>query len=602
MFHIIKAIIFASFFIYSKGNGNSKEIYDECNLDPIDIVFVMHNSNTITQSEFEIGLEAANNFTNNLDIGSDPLQSRIGFVLFDSDASVEFQLNEYLNNEQIEDAIYNLINKYGGNGTNIAYAMDVAINQVFEHPVRYNTPSVIIIITDQTDTSDVLNENELANLFNIHIYAIGIGQSINTEQLTTATGDSSRVYLTENYTQLFDVLFQLCQDLVKIIPTESATTIVSSTIAPSTTTVYSEPEHQPHSCGCDRDFDFYSAWLDIIFVLDTSSGVQDEDITTMKYLLQHLAMTIRIGSAGANDKKYSRVAIINTGDTADRYADWRRYASGIDLFHGVDVLKPVGGDYNVQAGLAEAQKLIDEERSRGERLNVQKVVVLFSSVIIDCRQQSNEICRLVSVMEGEKTTIITIAIKLNGQNYPLITIGSPCNQLQINDNINKEVLKSLCFANCYCLDPYTQFVNVNDGCIKYGECVYVQGMALSYDGAAMTCSMENSTISDILSSDKDIFLKELHVAAGFFPFWVGIRRLDGQFKYENGNLVDVNDYRNWCTERGQNEQGSGDCVYENQCEGFRTAWFNQNCGFVTPTHYFSCQKQSCSVKNYCDFD
>ncbi|VDD96516.1 unnamed protein product [Enterobius vermicularis] len=230
--------------------------------------------------------------------------------------------------------------------------------------------------------------------------------------------------------------------------------------------------------------------------------------------------------------------------------------------------KQTGGQgVDVQKGLELAQDMITKEQEAKRRLNVRKVVVLITTESIDCRRQQTKflknkatdtethvICQLVSIME----------------------------------------------TNCYCLDDYTQLTKNTDNCAKYAECYRVNSFSLPQNMAQTTCGEVGGTLPNIVGSEKEEFINELHKTAGFFPFWIdGTCTSADTCRYSDNSLVK---YKNWCTAKKQPNFGNGNCVYEDQCVGFNVGWFTGSCDDFMTDRFFTCQVPACSVNHYCDYN
>ncbi|VDD96888.1 unnamed protein product [Enterobius vermicularis] len=380
----------------------------------------------------------------------------------------------------------------------------------------------MILITDGEDSTNVRVEHILAWENDIEVYALGVTNAVNYEELVNATGDPSKVLSVSNYEGLASALRNVCQ-----------------TINPP------EPVPVSTTCGCDKvsQMKQNNYWLDMIFVIDTSDGVSSQDFVWAKV-----------------------IADLETRSSAEM----------IGIIKNKFVCQG-GQEVDVQKGLELAHDMILREEKARRRLNVKKVVVLLSTRSTDCHlnkakllkskiadNETRVICQLVSVMESEMTTIIAGGVRLVGtEEYPYIDITTKCNTLENNRDMSKQMMRALCRANCYCPDDYTQLTKNSDNCVKYAECYHVNSFSLPQQMAKSTCEELGGTLPNIVSSEKEEFINELHKTAGFFPFWTDATCLTAE-----------------------------NCSY--------TGWFTGSCDDFMTDRFFTCQVPACSVERYCE--
>uniref|UniRef100_A0A0N5AJ40 C-type lectin domain-containing protein n=1 Tax=Syphacia muris TaxID=451379 RepID=A0A0N5AJ40_9BILA len=187
-------------------------------------------------------------------------------------------------------------------------------------------------------------------------------------------------------------------------------------------------------------------------------------------------------------------------------------------------------------------------------------------------------------------TFITVALKEPGAaKYPLIDIASECNTFPADSHVNENLLRAFCRANCFCKDGFTQLSLGDDGCRKYGECYRVNFLPLSYNAASSACKEIGGRLPDASFEEKDNFIKDLHVSAKFFPFWIS-QRCDSflSCNADRNYSIASNSYVNWCS-TSYPDFSQGNCVYEDRCNEAVTGWFNADCNDITTNRFFACQ-------------
>uniref|UniRef100_A0A9J2PY28 VWFA domain-containing protein n=1 Tax=Ascaris lumbricoides TaxID=6252 RepID=A0A9J2PY28_ASCLU len=396
-----------------------------CEPGPIDLVLVVDESNSV-KADFQ--------------------DSRVGMVLFNDVARVGFPLTTYATNFDVTTAILGM--NFNGGISNIAAGMHTAMTESSERGVQ----RVMVIITDGMDITDVGTEHALASKNNINTYVLGIGEEQGYEEMVKAAGDPSRLYDASNFTQLRDVIDEVCNERVT---------------------------HGPRECGCN----YRNTWLDLIFIVDSSKGVNEQDF----------------------------------------YASFDKNVDAAEAMRSVKYLK--SDQVNLRDALVKAQNIIADE----QRPNVQKVVVIFSSKDEPCYYQQSmkaaklvdeNACRIAANLRENNNIILTVRLKFDGtERFPILKIASDCYSLDFDINFSQNFINAICRANCYCLKPYVQFT---DQCTEYGECVYQHGQPLGYLTARQTCSTYNATIADVLSKEKDIFLSNMQEKLSYNPYWIGV--------------------------------------------------------------------------------
>ncbi|VDK17920.1 unnamed protein product [Anisakis simplex] len=450
-----------------------------CKDAPVDLVIVMDESGSIGYQNYETALDAVAGLTERLHIGTTQQDSRVGMVLFDQLGYVNFGLDKYTTNSDVASEIRK--STYSAGGTDIAAGMHTALTEVFAKVPNRDVRKVMIVITDGEDSSDVAAERAIAEKNDIITYAIGIGEGINSAELVRAAGDPKRVYTFANYDALAGAIDQLCTSIV---------------ITPA-----------PRGCKCNTT----DTWLDLIFVIDSSKAVNKQDFMAVRNLaaafIQSIPVSQEIG-------KFSRVGIINMGDQAQVVGELTSYNTTDQAANAMRNMPYLNSNQaNLRDALNKATNMLDSDHDH--RKNVQNVVVLFSSVNEPCDYQGyrklrmkvvdHNPCRIAAHLRENNNIILTVGLKYDGtEKYPVLNVGSDCYKLNFDEHFPENFTNAICRANCYCLPPYVQFT---DKCTEYGECVYQQGQPLDFFTAELTCQNYNATMIDVLSAEKDLFIR-----------------------------------------------------------------------------------------------
>ncbi|VDK56554.1 unnamed protein product [Anisakis simplex] len=484
-------------------------------------------------------------------------------VLFDGQGHVAFGLDEYTNNSDVASEIRK--SAYSEGGTDIAAGMHTALTEVFAEVSNRDVRKVMIVITDGDDNSNVTAERAVAEENDIITYAVGVGEGTDHNKLIEVAGNPKRVYTFDNYDALASAIDQLCTDIV---------------ISPA-----------PRGCKCNTAH----TWLDLIFVIDSSKAVNKQDFMAVRNFaaafIQSIPVSQEIG-------KFSRVGIINMGDQAQVVGELTSYNTTDQAANAMRNMPYLNSNQaNLRDALNKATNMLDSDHDH--RQNVQNVIVLFSSVNEPCNYQGysrllmkfvdHNPCRIAAQLRQNNNIILTVGLKYDGiEKYPVLNVGSDCYKLNFDAQLPENFVNAICRANCYCLPPYVQFT---DKCTEYGECVYQQDQPLDFLTAELTCQNYNATMIDVLSAEKDLFIRDMQ-GTRYSPYWIGAQYSNNQYKWATGIELDTDGYKNWAS--GEPDIKKGECVYEN-INGNQSGWFSDRCDYFMPTHYFVCQKKSCML-------
>lgn len=123
--------------------------------------------------------------------------TRVGVVVYSTNSTAVFTLNQYASPERVEEAIDNIV--YPSGGTYSGKALYQTANKLFDDAVvRDNVPKVLVLLTDGVSTDDVIQPATLLNKKDVIVFVLGIGENINYSQLTQiAYGQSEHVFKSE---------------------------------------------------------------------------------------------------------------------------------------------------------------------------------------------------------------------------------------------------------------------------------------------------------------------------------------------------------------------------------------------------------------------
>lgn len=165
----------------------------ECSAAPSDIVFVIDSSTSVGENNFKKVLNFIKNFLSEAQIGPEFVQ--VGILLYSTDVSIQFHLNDYKEKGDVFAAIDRI--KYSYGSTNTAGGIEAMRRNMFTHDNgdRPNAKNIAFVVTDGVSNINAyktMDEAKKARAEDIHIYAIGIGLDETTELRALASEPAAK--------------------------------------------------------------------------------------------------------------------------------------------------------------------------------------------------------------------------------------------------------------------------------------------------------------------------------------------------------------------------------------------------------------------------
>ena len=126
--------------------------------------------------------------------------TRVGVIQYASSVNIEFNLNEFTDEESLRDAIAGI--SYMGGGTDTERALQVMGNQSFlvengARPAGQGSPRVAVVITDgQSQGAERVGAAaDKAREMDIVIFAIGVTNNVNVDELNAIANKPNETYV-----------------------------------------------------------------------------------------------------------------------------------------------------------------------------------------------------------------------------------------------------------------------------------------------------------------------------------------------------------------------------------------------------------------------
>ena len=168
----------------------------DCGGKPADIYFVIDSSSSIMEHNFRKMLSFVNSVINLFDIGPD--RTRIGVVLFSDDINPLIQLDNIYSKSALRQKIKNAPYLEGGTrtGATLQYIRKRGFGQ---ERARRHVAHIAILLTDgqSEDMEETIREAKLAHKQGIYLFAVGIGDQIDRQELRTIASTPSEDFMFE---------------------------------------------------------------------------------------------------------------------------------------------------------------------------------------------------------------------------------------------------------------------------------------------------------------------------------------------------------------------------------------------------------------------
>ncbi|XP_036446136.1 LOW QUALITY PROTEIN: collagen alpha-6(VI) chain [Colossoma macropomum] len=253
---LLSVFILASCFLSS---GAQKTVCTEEAL--ADIVFLVDGSWSIGTENFQRIREFLFTLVDSFDLGPDKV--RIGLVQYSNSPRTEFNLNSYESKQEVLDYITNL--PYMGGGTKTGLGLDFLLKNHFREEAgsraKMGVTQIAVVITDGQSQDNVEAHAQEMKRRGIVLYAIGIKDADMEQLKEIATKPHDKhIYSVSDFTALQGI----SQGFIHVLCT---------TVEEAKRQVSEVPQ------GCKANL------ADIVFLVDGSSSIGDEDFLKVKQFL-----------------------------------------------------------------------------------------------------------------------------------------------------------------------------------------------------------------------------------------------------------------------------------------------------------------------------
>ncbi|KAH3775135.1 hypothetical protein DPMN_176532, partial [Dreissena polymorpha] len=222
-----------------------------------DILFILDSSGSIGAPDYQKMLTFVRGVVSKFDIGADKV--RIGTEIFSDRTYIQFNLNQHMTQQSVDNAIANI--PYIAGTTNTGQALKDAYTKMFTaaNGDRADAPNIAIVVTDGRSGDRVLTTSEAQKLRNqgVQVFAVGVGPNVDTTELNAVATDpdNTHVLTVQDFSQLQQISASLNSKACAAIPP----TGMSLTPVPGTTISAETCQDQNPNC---RAYDIPAVCID----------------------------------------------------------------------------------------------------------------------------------------------------------------------------------------------------------------------------------------------------------------------------------------------------------------------------------------------------
>ncbi|NWU56662.1 CO6A6 protein, partial [Dromas ardeola] len=292
-----------------------------------DIYLLIDGSSSLNYLDFVDMKNFVKEMVRLFDIGMNKV--RFGLVQFSHFNELEFKLDKYTSASDLIKGIEN-IRQIGGN-TSTGAALDY-MKLLFEEARRPGIPCHLVVLTDGQSQDSVKEPAMKLREDQINIYAIGVREA-NRTQLHEIAGVKNRVYFVHD----FDLLKDIKNEVVREICTIEACKEMKA---------------------------------DVMFLLDSSGSIGDENFRKMKNFTRELVNRIDVGA----DRM--QIGVVQFSDKPKEEFKLNTYSTKRDILSAIDGISPLQSTTLTGEALKFMLKYF--QAGSGSRHAVKKILILIT--------------------------------------------------------------------------------------------------------------------------------------------------------------------------------------------------------------------------------
>ncbi|MGH0126139.1 UNVERIFIED_CONTAM: hypothetical protein FKN15_073539, partial [Acipenser sinensis] len=369
---------------------------EACKKVEADIIFLIDSSGSIVEEDFKKMKHFVENIVKKTDIGIDKV--RIGAIQFSDTQKEEFTLNTFSLKTELLEAIRNMSQLYGGTLTGEALSFT---SKYFEKTKggRSDVDQFLIVITDGEAQDEVADPAKAIRNKGITVLSIGVFGA-NDTQLVEISGSSNTVFFIESYDALSSILNKVVFGI------------------------------------CNPQKACKKVEADIIFLIDSSGSIIEEDFKKMKHFVENIVKKTDIGI----DKV--RIGAIQFSDTQKEEFTLNTFSLKTELLEAIRNMSQLYGGTLTGEALSFTSKYF--EKTKGGRSDVDQFLI----VITDGEAQ-DEVADPAKAIRNKGITVLSIGV-FGANDTQLVEISGSSNTVFFIESYDalSSILNKVVFGIC----------------------------------------------------------------------------------------------------------------------------------------------------------
>ncbi|KAJ7983920.1 hypothetical protein DPEC_G00369520, partial [Dallia pectoralis] len=383
-----------------------------------DIVFIVDESGSIGNDNFQLVRDFIHNIVDGLNVGLNSV--RVGIVLYSDQVSAQVFLNSF--QEKTEMLSFIKMLPYRGGGTKTGEALEFARTNIFirEQGSRKQegVQQVAIVITDGQSQDNVSSPAAALRRAGVTVYGLGI-KDANEKELTQIASypGTKHVFKVDSFASLKTLEIRLKNSLCYNILQRSVK--------------LNEREFTAKKSCVETDE------ADIYFLIDHSGSIEYPDFDDMKKFINEFLGTFRIGP------QHVRVGVVKFSDSPTLEFDLTTYTDKDSLVKAVNGIIQLGGGTRTGKALESmGPHFVSAKASRGHKVREFLILITDGESQDKVRDQAkhlrdqNIIIYAIGVKEANETQLLEIA----GSNQTMFNV----NNFDALKQIKNEIITDIC--------------------------------------------------------------------------------------------------------------------------------------------------------------
>ncbi|XP_043922666.1 collagen alpha-6(VI) chain-like [Protopterus annectens] len=360
---------------FIKNNLTQKICFKQaCKKMKVDVMFLVDGSGSIAGEEFQQMKTFMKNLVNHTTVGVDDVQ--IGMVQFSYRTELQFKLNNHSLKEDLYEGIDNMTQMGGGTLTGEALKITYDYFNA-SNGGRRGITQLLIVITDGEAQDKVLEPAEHLRKAGIIIYAVGVARA-KTSQLLEISGSQDQVIYVENFDALQSKVDQLAFSICN--PAEACK---------------------------------ISEVADVVFVIDSSGSISQNDFEIMKDFMNSLVNKSHVSKDGV------QIGVLTYSDEPHIEFDLNKHSTQSNVTDAIKKINLRGGNTYTAKALKDSKNMFSANQGGRKAQGVPQILIVVTDGESHDRENLNSSAKEI---RNEGISVYAVGIK-GAKKEELLDIG-----------------------------------------------------------------------------------------------------------------------------------------------------------------------------------